>query len=134
MLFRSLEMLSRDDFRPRQMIDAEVEWDDLNMRLIGEVESLAPFGPANPEPTLLLRQVVLGGLRIVGTNHLKFLVGKPGNASGGMIDVIGFRMGERLAGLRDGAKVDLVFTPERNVWQGRERIQLRLKDLRPSEI
>jgi hypothetical protein len=41
-------------------------------------------------------------------------------------------MGDRTAVLRDGGPLDLVFIPERNSWQGREQIQLRLKDLRLS--
>ncbi len=132
----AFETLSPEDFQPKQMIDASVAWEDLTLRLVSELESLAPFGPANPEPTLLLREVIPVNPRIVGSNHLKFSVKKQNGSSGafpgGLIDVIGFRMGDRTAVLRDGAPLDLVFIPERNVWQGREQIQLRLKDLRLS--
>ncbi|MBI3811603.1 MAG: single-stranded-DNA-specific exonuclease RecJ [Nitrospirae bacterium] len=128
----AFEMLSPEDFQPKQMIDASVAWEDLTLRLVGELETLAPFGPAHPEPTLLLREVIPVNPRIVGNNHLKFSVKKPNGMAGAFIDVIGFRMGDRMAILRDGAPLDLVFIPERNRWLGREQIQLRLKDLRVS--
>jgi single-stranded-DNA-specific exonuclease len=128
------ESLKPDDFQPRQRIDASVEWEDLTPRLVSELESLAPFGPANPEPTLLLRRLIPVDPRIVGNNHLKFSVKKQKALSGASMnipfDAIGFRMGDRLGLFRNGATVDLAFTPERNTWQGRERLQLRVKDLR----
>lgn len=133
----AFETLSPEDFQPKQMIDASVAWEDLTLRLVSELESLAPFGPANPEPTLLLREAVPVNPRIVGNDHLKFSVKKRNGSSGashsGFIDVIGFRMGDRTAVLKDGAPLDLVFIPERNTWQGREQLQLRLKDFRLSE-
>lgn len=128
------EWLKPDDFRPKQRIDASVEWEDLTPGLVAELESLAPFGPANPEPTLLLRRLIPVDPRIVGNNHLKFSVKKPNARSGPSMnpsfDAIGFRMGDRMGLFRNGVTVDLVFTPERNTWQGRERLQLRVKDLR----
>jgi len=132
-----LEMLGPEDFHPRLLIDAVVEWEELTMRLAGELESLAPFGPANPEPTLLLRGVSPIGPRIVGTDHLKCRVRKgprhPRDGKGEWLDVIGFRMGDRLPIMDGGAELDLAFTPERNSWQGRESLQLRLKDVRVSQ-
>lgn len=132
----ALEALSREAFCPRQMIDASVEWEELTLRLVSELDGLAPFGPANPEPTLLLRAITPVNPRIVGDNHLKLSVRRPSGPSGpvgdGVLDVIGFRMGDRMAALREGAGMDLAFVPERNIWQGRERIQLRLKDIRRS--
>ncbi len=131
----AFDTLSPEDFQSKLMIDATVRWEDLTLRLVSELESLAPFGPANPEPMLLLREVIPVHPRIVGNNHLKFAVKKRNGSSGVssgdlLMDVIGFRMGERMALLKDGAPLDLVFIPERNTWQGRDRIQLRLKDLR----
>jgi len=128
------ESLKPDDLQPKQRIDASVEWEDLTPKLVNELESLAPFGPANPEPTLLLRRLVPVDPRIVGNNHLKFSVKRQNAPSGAGLnpsfDAIGFRMGDRMGLFRNGAALDLAFTPERNVWQGRERLQLRVKDLR----
>jgi single-stranded-DNA-specific exonuclease len=37
-------------------------------------------------------------------------------------------------GIPSRAPVDLAFTPELNSWNGRDRIQLRIRDIRPSVI
>jgi hypothetical protein len=41
-------------------------------------------------------------------------------------------MGPRLAEVKQG-NLDLVYTPQRHIWQEREERQLVLKDLRPWE-
>jgi single-stranded-DNA-specific exonuclease len=133
----AFESLAPEDFLPKLVIDSAVEWDEISLRLAGELECLSPFGPANPEPTLLLRGVAPFGARIVGNNHLKFGARRGADTSGApfgdWMDVIGFRMGDRLSVLSSGSEVDLAFTPERNNWQGREKVQLRLKDIRVSQ-
>jgi single-stranded-DNA-specific exonuclease len=48
--------------------------------------------------------------------------------NGSQLDAIGFWLGDRLADLP--VKVDLVFAFEKDEWQGRERQQLNLKDVR----
>ena len=68
--------------------------------------------------------------RVVGEKHLKLRV-RQGRSF--IFDSIGFRMGsfEEL-GLRAGRPVDLAFSPERNHWNGYDRVQLRIKALRMS--
>ena len=46
---------------------------------------------------------------------------------GNVFEGIAFNFGERYA--LDGEKIDILFTPEINSWQGFERIQLRIVDL-----
>ncbi len=125
------EKLRKEDFLPVQRVDASVGWEDLDLGLVSELERLAPFGVGNAEPTLLLERAVPVGARIVGQNHLKFRA-RRSRGPAAILDVIGFRMGERLGEFRMGAEMDLVFTPERNTWRGLEILQLRLKDFRTS--
>ncbi len=127
------ELIEADGFLPRQRIDAVLDWDDISTGLVLGLEELQPFGMGNPEPAFLVRAGLPFGPRIVGQNHLKFSVRRADGKSGLFIDVIGFRMGERLKELNGGGAQDFVFVPEINVWQGRERLQLRLKDFRPAE-
>ncbi|HEY5648664.1 MAG TPA: single-stranded-DNA-specific exonuclease RecJ [Nitrospiria bacterium] len=127
------EVIEPDGFIPRQRIDAEVVWNDLSRGLVSGLEDLQPFGMGNPEPAFLVRGGRPISPRIVGKNHLKFSIRRADGKTGNFIDVIGFRMGERLKDLSNGNPQDLVFVPEINIWQGRERLQLRLKDFRLSE-
>jgi single-stranded-DNA-specific exonuclease len=115
---------------PTLHVDAEVNLTDVNFGLIQELESLHPFGAGNPEPTLAVRGLDVVDARIVGEKHLKLRV-RQGRSY--IFDSIGFRMGtlEDL-GLRAGRPVDLAFSPERNHWNGYDRVQLRIKALRMS--
>ncbi len=116
--------------RPTLHVDAEVNLTDVNFDLIQELESLHPFGAGNPEPTLAVRGLDVVEARVVGEKHLKLRV-RQGRSF--IFDSIGFRMGsfEEL-GLKAGKPVDLAFSPERNHWNGYDRVQLRIKALRMS--
>ncbi|HEY5648313.1 MAG TPA: hypothetical protein VIU33_02355, partial [Nitrospiria bacterium] len=83
---------------------------------------------------LMVTSVVPLSPRVVGGNHLKFSVRNARGGGGRPLDVIAFQMGERLGELGEGSIRDLVFTPEINVWQGQERLQLRLKDFRAGGV
>ena len=115
---------------PTLHVDAEVNLTDVNFGLIQELESLHPFGAGNPEPTLAVRGLDVVDARVVGEKHLKLRV-RQGRSF--IFDSIGFRMGSFEAlGLRAGRPVDLAFSPERNHWNGYDRVQLRIKALRMS--
>lgn len=115
---------------PTLHVDAEVNLTEVNFNLIQELESLHPFGAGNPEPTLAVRGLDVVDARVVGEKHLKLRV-RQGRSF--IFDSIGFRMGsfEEL-GLKVGRPVDLAFSPERNHWNGYDRMQLRIKALRMS--
>ncbi len=128
--------LKPEDLLPRLKVDAEVEPEALTFRLISELERLAPFGMANPEPTLAIRGAKAFYPKIVGQQHLKLKLKKQKAPA---LDAIGFRMGTRLGEVaQEGSQMDWVFTPELNRWPahsscGELQIQLRLKDFRMCE-
>lgn len=113
---------------PLLHVDAEVNLVDINLKLLREFTLLHPFGAGNPEPTLAVRNLMVLQTRVVGDKHLKLTV-RHGNSV--PFDSIGFRMGSAAdLGLSAGRTVDLAFVPERNSWNGLDRIQLRIRDLK----
>ncbi|MEX5216712.1 MAG: single-stranded-DNA-specific exonuclease RecJ [Nitrospira sp.] len=115
---------------PTLNVDAQVHLTQVNLQLIQELESLHPFGAGNPEPTLAVRGLEVVDARVVGDKHLKLRVRQPNSWT---FDSIGFRMGSFAdLGLTVGRPVDLAFSPERNHWNGYDRIQLRIRALRMS--
>lgn len=113
---------------PQLHVDAEVNLSDVDHKLVREFSLLHPFGAGNPEPTLAVRNLMVLQSRVVGDRHLKLTV-RHGNSL--PFDSIGFRMGAAAGpGLSPGRTVDLAFVPERNSWNGLERIQLRIRDLK----
>lgn len=116
--------------RPRLLCDAEVEPRGFSPAAIRELGRLGPFGSGNPEPTLVLRNLRIASARIVGTNHLKLAVM---GRSGSRLDAIGFKMGSlESRGISQAAPIDVACVLDVNAWNGMERVQLRLKDVRAS--
>jgi single-stranded-DNA-specific exonuclease len=119
--------------RPPLVADAEVELSTLDLGLADALARLAPHGMGNPEPVLVARALqVMRSPRRVGRNHLKMRVRQPGTA-GPVLDSIGFNLGDLVPVLDRPAPplVDLAFTPERNAWNGRDTLQLRLREVAP---
>ena len=115
---------------PTIHVDAQVQLSEVNLRLVQELESLHPFGAGNPEPTLAVRGLEVVDARVVGDKHLKLRVRQRNSWT---LDGIGFRMGSLAdLGLTVGRPIDLAFSPERNHWNGYDRIQLRIRALRMS--
>jgi hypothetical protein len=69
---------------------------------------------------------IVGGNPILGKpGHLKLLLRSP--QGGRPVDAIGFGMAT--VPVAQGGRIDLLYTPEINTWNGNANLQLRLKDL-----
>ena len=112
-------------------VDTEINLAELDHRVVSELDLLQPYGAGNPEPTLVARNLSVLDARVVGDRHLKI------NVRGGQsapFAGIGFQMGALArGGLSRESPIDLAFVPEVDRWNGLDRIQLRIKDLRPSQ-
>jgi single-stranded-DNA-specific exonuclease len=127
------EELSAADLVPVLRADAEVPLGELSLGLAAALARLAPHGVGNPEPVLVARQLqVMRFPRVVGRNHLKCKLRQ--TVAGPALDAIGFGLGAWLPVLdaAEPPRVDVAFVAERNVWNDREVLQLRLKDVRLS--
>jgi len=116
--------LAEAEFLPVMEIDAEVDLRQLSYDVLEEIESLAPFGPANPEPVFSCRDITSYSAMVVGRNHLKLKI----RADGLFFDAIGFNMGS-IYSLQDQA-ISLAFVPQFNIFNGEKIIQLNLKDIK----
>ena len=107
--------------------DAEVELEDLTVTTWNFVSSMEPFGEANREPMLVTYGAVPLDVRTVGAGgkHLKIAF----DADGRRVESIGFGLGDRPLG---AGPVDIVYQLRSEVWRGRTRHQLGLRDIRPA--
>jgi len=126
----STKMLSSEDLIPKLKIDSELELESINIELVEILEKFAPFGPQNMRPVFATFNVeVVGTPHIVGSNHLKFKV-RHGDC---IFDCIGFGYGDFLRKLHNRpVYVDIAYVLEFNTWNGANKIQLRIKDIRLS--
>ncbi len=112
------------DFTVCTTIDAQCNLTDINHDLLSQFDQLAPFGSRNPEPVLCVRNVIVASPSIVGNNHLKMRVSSDGVSR----NSIWFSNGQFLNDLST-AILDIVFTPQINIWNGSSDIQLKMKDV-----
>lgn len=118
--------LPAEVFQKKMHIDSIADFTELTASLQEELEQLAPFGYGNAGPVLAVRQLPVSGLSQVGENgsHLKLRVGSEGTLEG-----IAFRQGERLPELLPHSHLDLAFSLDINTFQGRQQLQLVVRDI-----
>ncbi|MFC1725520.1 single-stranded-DNA-specific exonuclease RecJ [candidate division KSB1 bacterium] len=109
-------------------IDAELEFDEINTKLINVLKQFTPYGPQNMRPVFISRNLeVVEGPTIVGANHLKFKARK----NRMVFDAIGFNLGEKISIIEPGvANLNMVYVIEENSYFGKNSIQLRVKDIK----
>ncbi|OQY46330.1 MAG: single-stranded-DNA-specific exonuclease RecJ [Anaerolineaceae bacterium 4572_78] len=129
--------LARESFggEPLQktlLIDAEVNLRGVSYQLVDEINGLNPFGHKNQSPLFLTRNLVVQDKRTVGKNntHLKLRL-FDGKRSW---DAIGFRLANHETALANPDKIDVVYSLEFNTWNDLTRIQLNLRDIKPSVV
>jgi single-stranded-DNA-specific exonuclease len=118
-------VLTPDDFIVAHQADLEVQADGLTMDVLDQIAQMEPFGECNPEPLLVCR-----GLQLAGVNptrnpahvQLTFRGDSPTPIQG-----MGFGMGPRFAESRPGTKIDLLFQPKIEEYNGK-RIRWYVKD------
>ncbi len=118
--------LTAADLQPVLNYDTGVAVADLGYSEVTALERLAPFGMGNPEPVLLIERARARQLQRVGADHLRFTVCQ----GGGSLPAIAFGMFGRQAEFQ--GEIDLLVSPQVNRYNGRESVQLRVRDLRAS--
>ena len=110
-------------------VDEEVFAKDININAVNELNALEPFGEANKMPIFMYRNLRINSIRALSDGkHLKLTL-KDENM---IIDAIGFNMGNLVDEFLIGDKIDVLGNLEVNRFNGRENVQINLKDLRKS--
>ncbi len=121
------ERTQPEDFVPITDVDAEMTLREVGEPLFRALEQLEPYGPANPEPVFVTRDLRIVSSRIVGETHLKLLL----EGGGRMVSAIGFGMADRA--VETGAHLDVLHSPMTSEWNGMTTVELRMLDFRPHQ-
>ena len=119
-------MLDAEALIPTVAYDAELTAPQIIEALPLELERMKPFGMGNPEPVFLLRGARIDESRVLKGGHLKLKVSSGGRS----FDAIGFGMAEKGV---DSGRIEILFSPGINEWNGKRTLQLLVKDLRKEE-
>jgi len=115
-----------------QFQDVTIDWhfetqDRIDQNLMQWFNLLGPFGQGNPEPIFSVSMDTLDNKRIVGADHLKFIIRM---LTGNDINGIGFQFGKLLPLLNEnGSKENLfAFTVKHNTFNGKGEWQAQAVD------
>ncbi len=138
--------LSEEELEEPIYVDSLVSFSQIDMQLINEIEMMKPFGTDNSEPLFATKGVYIKRIRFVGKNRniLQFVFFDGQTEMRGVgfgifekfealvIGKFGLPCWEALYNEEQGLQffADIVFTAEKNVFNGNETIQLRLVDIR----
>jgi single-stranded-DNA-specific exonuclease len=127
----ALAQLGGRDLAPTLEIDAEILPDELSRETYDHLKWLEPCGYGNPTPVMMSQGMVVRDVRSVGTDgaHLKLSLMDERRATW---DAIGFRQSHHSAWLRRDIQIDVAYHLELNEWNGQERLQFNILDLRPA--
>lgn len=121
------EHLSETDYLPIVDIDSQVAIDDIDVPLIEEIETLEPYGMANPTPVLALEEATISDLFLMGQQkkHAKVLLEREDST----IDAIAWNRPDLHASFFPGDRVKVAFTVQKNEWNGHVSPQLMIQDM-----
>ncbi len=124
------ERVTEDMFQPEIRIDSAIRFSAIDAKFFRVLCRMEPFGPDNMQPVFAAYGVGdTGRSAIVKEKHLRLAVSQDGITFTG----IAYNMADRAPLLKSGP-VDIVFTLDENDWNGHRSLQLKIIDVKPSEV
>ena len=128
------DTMTAENLIPSLVIDMDINLGTIDYKSVEDIAGLEPFGEGNPEPVFCSRNLrLVQPLRVLKGEHIKFQV-TDGNKT---FEAIGFGMAKdsdvELA-LKKNTEFDMAYSVSLNTWQGINTIQLKIEDIKPSEL
>jgi single-stranded-DNA-specific exonuclease len=123
----ALAQLSVSDLVAELRVDLEVPISAATLELEALLRHFEPFGPSNPTPVLVSRDVRLAAPpRVMGDGHLKLRL----LTDTGELEAIGWGMASLASELDVATPFDIAYRLERDDWNGAQRLQAKLAAVR----
>jgi len=124
------EVLVPDDLVRELKIDAVLLPETIDLRLLGALAALEPFGQGNPKPIFVTKNLIVReDPFVMKEKHLKL---KLESDSGRQLEAVWWDGVDLSKGrtLRRSSRIELAYVLEANNWQGNRKIQLVVEDFR----
>jgi len=121
--------LTDDDLQPSVSIDAELNVEQIDWKLVQELRRLEPFGAGNPRPVFCTRNLrVTSEPRVLKERHLKMNVRGPRSRP---FEVVWWNcMDQQQRTPQANDSIEMVYSLELNSWNNEFRLQLNVEDLK----
>ncbi|UUC46054.1 single-stranded-DNA-specific exonuclease RecJ [Flavobacterium cerinum] len=127
------ETITPDLMVPEISIDAVIDFDAIDDKLVRILNQMEPFGPGNMTPVFLAQKLTDTGYgKKIGQDeeHLRLFVKQHSNDKG--FAAIGFGLANKISMTQNRKHFDAVFSIDENEWNGTVSKQLRLRDIKES--
>jgi len=118
------QSLSAEQLSPLLEIDAELDFAEIGMPLMRELEVLQPFGVGNPEPVFTTASAEVAERKVFSAG-VRYRLRQGGRAIGAVI----FGVGDDFPGM-PGEKIAVAYRLAENEWNGITSVELKIADLR----
>ena len=116
--------LAKVNLQPKLKIECELKLDEIDEDLIKIIEKFSPFGRDNPQPKFISKEAQIRDIVNMGVDgqHIKFRFNG--------LWAVAFGRSEEWKNFKIGDKVDIVYYAEKNEFNGRSEVQLKLVDVK----
>jgi len=123
------EELTRNELQPEIEIDSELDFDEINNIFINILSFFEPYGPGNSVPVFVTKNVqVVGAVKNAKSDTHIFKVRDPESRK--VYEAVFFLSKDYKEEIKTGNNIDMCYSVERNLWNGKESIKLRVRDLK----
>lgn len=139
----------QDMLIPEIKIDTELDINEINHRFVKILKHFEPFGPGNMTPVFMTKNLqVIGEPRVYNNSTTVFKVRKSSPNGNGENKMFGYDsyvfdcvyyqspgLGpEDRIKVKTGDKIDVVYSVEENHWNGNTKTQLRVRDIKLTQV
>jgi single-stranded-DNA-specific exonuclease len=127
MLSTALKEIKDEDMEKTYFYDMEINFVDIDKRILKDLEMLRPFGRGNPEPSFVTKGCTISDFcYLSGEQHIKLKLIN----SGKTLDAVIFRVaGKDREKITAGNKITVLYKIRKNTWNDLEKVQLVITDL-----
>ena len=122
------KLLTDEILSKKIKIDIKLNFKNIDLELVDEISKLEPFGIGNYYPLFLTEKVLVSDARIIGKDkkHLKLFLKNEEK----FIDAIAFNKADYHSRLSKNKEFEVVYSIDRNIWDGREKLQLKIREIK----
>lgn len=129
-----IEDLSKLENFLQRNFDAHITTNSINIELANKIQNLGPFGPSNPEPKFMLKNVYISRPNIFANDHISCFISSEqsrelGNhLKGNAFRAVNSEIGNFILNSY-GKKCSLIGSVRVNRWKNRETVEFSIEDI-----
>ncbi len=123
--------ISKEAATKKVAIEGEIQLEEITPKFYRILKQFAPFGPGNKTPIFSANNLRdTGYAKVVGNDntHLRFSLTQQNSSS--IYNAIGFGLANKYPNILNKKLFNAVFTVDQNDWNGKQKLQLKVMDIK----